>query len=127
MISISYCLVVVLGGGIGALSRYLITVWASGRFGTYFPYGTLFVNILGCLAVGFIMTFAAERFAVSGNMRLLIITGFFGGFTTFSAFGYETMLLLRAGNSSAAILNIAANLFIGLAAVWLGIIIAKLF
>jgi len=76
--------------------------------------------------MGFFMMLTTERFVVSTNIRLLVAVGFLGGLTTFSSFGYETMQFLREGNLVNAFMNMGANLFIGLLALWLGIIVAKL-
>ena len=127
MFSFSNCILVLLGGGVGSLSRYLVSVWAFGRFGNHFPYGTLIVNILGCLAIGFVLTLSLEKLIVTENIRLLLVTGFLGGFTTFSAFGFETLHLMRTGNTMLALVYIGASIIAGLAAVWIGVHVAKLF
>ncbi len=103
-------LVVFLGGGLGAALRY----WLSG--GVYrflpptFPYGTLAVNVLGCLAIGFLMAFFEERFLVQPLLRLFLTIGILGGFTTFSTFSFETVELLREGSFVAGFTNIALSL-----------------
>ena len=84
-----------------------------------FPYATLAVNVIGCFCIGMAMPAAARLEALSPELRLLIVIGFLGGFTTFSAFGNETVALLRWGGGL-ALLNVAANMGLGLAAVVLG-------
>ena len=118
-------LMIAIGGGIGSVTRYLTSVWAAGKFGADFPYGTLIVNVVGCYLIGLFMVIATERFILPPHVRLLVASGFLGGLTTFSSFGYETLKLMQDGALFPAIQNIAANLFIGLSATWLGIICAR--
>ena len=95
-------------------------IWAVRSLGNHFAFGTLAVNVLGCLLLGFL--FEAERTTslVSPSLRLLGAVGFLGAFTTFSTFGYETFRYWQSGASYLALLNISANLILGLGAVWLG-------
>ena len=117
--------IVFLGGGLGATARY----WLSGavyRFmSSQFPYGTITVNILGCLLIGFLMSFFADRFVISPSLRLFLTLGFLGGFTTFSTFSYETIQLLRDGQAFSAFANILFTTLNCLAATWIGSIIGK--
>ena len=85
-----------------------------------FPFGTLAVNLVGCALVGFIAELADQRGVLSGETRAFLIVGLLGGFTTFSAFGNETMNLLRDGELWLACGNIVGHTFLGLVAVWLG-------
>ncbi|WP_028845901.1 fluoride efflux transporter CrcB [Thermodesulfatator atlanticus] len=115
-----------MGGFCGAIARY----WVSGlvmRFSHYFPLGTLTVNSLGSLVLGFIMTLVSETLLISPNMRLLLAVGFLGSFTTFSTFAYETNALIEGGAFWLAFLNVALSLFLGLLGVRLGILAAKTF
>lgn len=112
---------VAIGGGIGATTRYLVSNWAATRFGTEFPYGTLIVNIVGCFIIGAFMTVATERFIVSPYWRLLVTVGFVGGLTTFSSFSYETLHLLQEADVMRAFYNVALNVLVGFFATWLGI------
>ena len=110
-----------LGGFAGAILRYLVSGWAqqvSGSAG--FPYGTLAVNALGCLAIGALSYLADARGLLSAEARLFLMVGVLGGFTTFSTFGNETMNLLRDGELLVASLNVTANVLLCLAAVWAG-------
>ena len=114
------------GAATGAVCRYLLGAWLAARLGTGFPYGTLLINLLGCLLIGLILTLAAERLALSEPLRLLLVTGLLGGFTTFSAFGYETYSLALHGQWPVAILYIAASVVGGLLCVLLGAWLARL-
>ena len=119
-------LAVAIGGAIGACTRYLVSVWAAGRFGSEFPMGTLIVNIVGCFIIGVFMTLTTERLMVSPYWRLVFAVGFLGGLTTFSSFGYETLRLVEEADLLQAFWNIALNLGVGLGATWLGIVGARL-
>src|SRR5690349_9996287 len=91
-----------LGAIAGALSRYYLTLWFAQRFSTAFPYGTLFINLTGCLVMGFFVTLSLERVAtIPPDVRLMVTTGFLGAYTTFSTYGLETFNLLRERNFSA--------------------------
>jgi CrcB protein len=107
-------------GSLGALARYALQGWVQRMSGSTFPWGTLAVNMLGCLAIGLIMHLALERQALSDHSRVLLTVGFLGAFTTYSTFGYETFALLRERDVTPALLNVGASVVLGLAAVWLG-------
>ena len=119
-------IVVAIGGGIGATTRYLVSNWASTRLGTDFPYGTLIVNIIGCFIIGAFMTIATERLIVSPYWRLLVVVGFVGGLTTFSSFSYETLHLLQEADVVPAFYNVGLNIIIGFFATWLGMCAARI-
>ena len=108
------------GGFIGACLRYGIGQLVVRRWGIAFPYGTLAVNVLGCLAIGVVMGVIEERGALSETTRLFVAVGVLGAFTTFSTFGYETLRLMRDGQPGLALGNALANLLLGLGAVWVG-------
>lgn len=118
-------LIVMLGGGVGAATRYLIANWAAEIYGTDFPYGTLIVNVVGCFIIGVIMTLVTEKVIVNPYWRLLTVTGFLGGLTTFSSFSYETLRLLGDGYILYGFYNIFANLILSLLATWGGMAIVK--
>jgi len=107
-------------GFVGTLARYGLQGLVQRLSGSTFPYGTLSVNVIGSFIVGFVATLALERAAVNPTWRAAILVGFCGGFTTYSAFAYETFELLRTGDPWRGLANVAAQLVVGLAAVWLG-------
>jgi CrcB protein len=113
-------LLVFIGGGIGAATRYGMTLLAGKWFGTGFPWGTLIVNLGGCLAIGVILGLAEKTSLVQPSTRLFFVTGFLGGLTTFSSYALESILALRI-SMSASLANIAANNLIGLGLVVLGL------
>ena len=109
------------GGFLGSVARYgLSGLVQSLSRSVSFPYGTLAVNLTGCLAVGFLSQLAEARGAFSGETRIFLIAGFLGGFTTFSAFANETMNMTREGRPAIAFGNVALSVGLGLACVWLG-------
>lgn len=119
-------LAVAAGGSVGAVTRYLVSTWAAGRFGAGFPYGTLIVNVVGCFIIGAFMTTATERLIVSPYWRLIVTVGFVGGLTTFSSFSYETFKLMEDGSITLVMYNIMGNFVLGFLATWLGISAARL-
>lgn len=114
------------GSFIGGVSRYLLSQFVQVRFYSAFPYGTLFVNILGCLLIGIVFGLS-ERGNMSPDWRLFLATGILGGFTTFSAFSNETVSMLRDGQFLPASIYIGASIILGLLATIIGIFIIKLF
>ena len=117
-------LMVMVGGAVGSLIRYVLGTTIMNRVGTRFPLGTVTINITGCFLVGFIMTVLTERLNPHPNWRLLLVVGFLGGYTTFSGFELETLGLVRDGGRWLALLNVAGSVVIGYLAVWLGTAIA---
>ncbi len=114
-------LLVALGGAIGSVLRWLMTQWALRLTpASAFPWGTLTVNVVGSLAIGAIMTLATERAALSPEMRMLLVTGVLGGFTTFSAYSYETLVLLKSGQAPAAAFYALGSVALGIAAAFVG-------
>ncbi|WP_297057314.1 fluoride efflux transporter CrcB [Thermosulfurimonas sp.] len=113
-----------LGGGMGAVCRYLVSGWFL-RFGAGFPLGTLAVNILGSFVLGFFMELATQTLLVSPEARLLVAVGFLGSFTTFSTFAYETHQLLREGEWLFTFLNIVLSIGLGLTGVRLGEVLVR--
>jgi len=114
-----------LAGAFGAMSRYGVGMLAERWLGTHFAFGTLVVNVVGCLALGFLLELERGTNLISHPMRLLFAVGFLGAFTTFSTFGYETLRYFQSGASHLAVLNISANLLLGLVAVWIGFLGAR--
>ena len=114
-------LVVGLGGFLGALARYGLSGLVQRQVpGTAFPYGTLVVNLVGCLAIGVIVGLVETRQLFGAEFRRFALVGILGGFTTFSTFGYETFAMLREAEYLRAILNVGVQVLLGLALVWLG-------
>jgi CrcB protein len=107
-------LLVLIGGGIGSACRYGVSTAAGRVFGDGFAWGTLAVNLLGCLLIGFIVGLA-DRAIVSRTIRILLVTGFLGGFTTFSTFSLEAVRMMTNGYAGKGILDIGLNLVLGLA------------
>lgn len=117
---------VIIGGGLGAATRYLVTLGSVRLFGTSFPWGTLIVNLSGCFLIGAVFAFSEKSLLLSPNERLLIMTGFLGGLTTFSSFGLESINSLGDGAVSVAAINILANNIGGLLMVIAGMFITKI-
>lgn len=113
-------LLVAVGGGMGAVLRYLLSGWVQQRMSMLFPAGTLAVNLIGCLAIGLMAPVLFGPFLVREEYRLLIIVGLLGGFTTFSAFGWETFSLLNSGEAGYALANVMLSNVLGVLAVWAG-------
>jgi CrcB protein len=118
-------LLIGLGGGIGSILRYLTSVVIQKYYATVFPLATLVVNILGCLLIGIIMGLLEKNQVNDSAMKWLLVTGFCGGFTTFSAFGYENIRLLQNGNVFLPFVYISASIILGLGSVWIGFILVK--
>lgn len=115
-----------LGGFIGSAARYWMSNLTYRFWGQDFPYGTLVVNVLGCLLIGFLMTFFEERFLVNPNLRIFLTIGILGGFTTFSTFSFETVALLKEGSYLMGGGNIFLSVLSCLGATWIGSIAGKL-
>lgn len=110
-------------GAAGALLRYATSHGVALMLGRHFPYGTLVVNVLGSFAIGVLFVLLWER-AAADPLRLVLVVGLLGSFTTFSAFSLDTWLLLQDGAHLKAALNVLANVSMCLAATWLGILAA---
>ncbi len=117
-------ILVLAGGAVGCLARFVVGTAIIARLGGRFPYGTVFINITGSFLIGFAMTFLTERSYLSPNWRFLIVVGFLGGYTTFSSFQWETLNLMKDGSRWLGFLNGFGSLIVGYAAVWLGAIVA---
>lgn len=113
-------LIVGLGSFLGGVARYGLSGLIHRHLNGAFPYGTLAVNVLGCMLIGGMLHLVEDRSMLGPNARLFVGIGLLGGFTTFSTFGYETMLLLRDREPWLALLNVAGNVVLGLGSVWLG-------
>ena len=115
---------VFIGGGLGAVCRYIVTTAVGMRFGVHFPICTLAVNAVSCFLMGFIMgmllPLAQRLHLLPEHLRLLMTVGFLGGFSTLSSFGMETLTLFRGGSHLLAGLNILATMAVALGTVYLG-------
>ncbi len=115
-------LAVMAGGALGSLLRYLLSVWFVERWGDTFPWGTFFVNVVGSFGIGLFasLTPGDGLLSVSPTAKVFVMMGIFGGFTTFSSFSLQTLLLAREGAWIAAGGYVVASVVLCLAAVWLG-------
>lgn len=115
------------GGFLGSIARYTLSGFVQAAMhDETFPYGTLVVNVLGCFTIGVLSHLAEAHGALTAESRSFLVVGILGGFTTFSAFGNETMNLVRAAEPWLASSNVAANVIFGIASVWLGRVTAFL-
>jgi CrcB protein len=120
-----YYLLVGIGGAFGAIARYLLSGYVLHRTIDWkFPLPTFLVNVLGCLVAGILAGFVVKQDWFSEQHRLFLFTGILGGFTTFSAFGIETVHLLRDGHVGIAALYVGLSVVVGIGALWLAILIA---
>jgi len=118
--------VITVGAALGANCRFLITNWAAGRWGTDFPYGTFMINVSGSFAIGCIATILTQRGVTDPVWRLLLITGFLGAYTTFSAFTYDSLTLITTGAVFKSLVNMAGSVLVGMVAVGLGVLTGRL-
>lgn len=116
-------LLVFIGGGTGSILRYLISRGLNNV--TVLPLGTLFVNVLGSLIIGFVLGLSFKQQLISENGMLLLATGFCGGFTTFSAFSYENQLFLKSGDFMSLGIYTASSLILGIAATFAGFYVSR--
>ncbi len=120
-------LIVGIGGFIGSGLRFALTGWVQRIFPySQFPYGTLAVNTIGCLLIGYLAGITLLRQALDPAARLFLVVGILGGFTTFSAFAFESLTLAQESQYLKAALNSVLQVVIGIAAAWLGFSIARL-
>ena len=114
--------VIAVGGAMGALARHLVNVWVQQRLlSSGFPAGIFLINVTGCLAIGLVAgSIAAGRMELSEQAKAFLIVGVLGGFTTFSSFGLDTLVLVRAGQPALAALNVIGQTILGMLAVWVG-------
>ena len=113
-------LAIAIGGTLGCWARYAMTNLIQSIYGRDFPYATLTINVLGSFAMGFLFIETVERMTISPHIRIGILTGVLGGFTTFSSFSWQTVELFHRGAVGAALANVALSLIACLFATWLG-------
>ena len=112
-------------GALGTLARYWLTGFVHRHSKETFPLGTLVVNVLGCFFIGLLMYLVTEHESFTPETRVVLVVGLLGGFTTFSAFGYETLELVRGGDVWLAALNVCGNVLVGTCAVWFGSVVGR--
>ncbi|HTK38523.1 MAG TPA: fluoride efflux transporter CrcB [Pyrinomonadaceae bacterium] len=113
------------GGFLGSVFRYLVTIILARQFTSSFPLGTLTVNIVGCFLIGILFALSEKGNLLTPEWRIFLTTGFCGGFTTFSTFSYESMKLMQDGEILYLSLNVALSVIVGFAATYLGIFFIK--
>jgi len=117
-------LLILLCGGVGSLARYAVGTAIANRFGARFPVGTMVVNVTGCFLIGLVMTLLTDR-QPHPYWRLALVVGFLGGYTTFSAFEWETWSAVRGGSFWIGLANVAGSVTLGYIAVWFGALLAR--
>ncbi|MFA5336212.1 MAG: fluoride efflux transporter CrcB [Candidatus Omnitrophota bacterium] len=115
-----------IGGALGTVSRYAMSIIVYRAAGADFPYGTLAVNLTGCFLMGFLAAITEERFVFGSNIRVFLMIGFCGAFTTFSTFILETANLIKDGESSRALLNVLLSVIVGFMVFRLGLLAGEL-
>lgn len=115
-----------IAGFFGAIARYLLSGWTTSFVDGRFPLGTMTVNVLGSLFLGFLYTLSVERLVLTPELKVALTVGFLGAFTTFSTFSLETYNLIREGSIALSIVNILLNMSLGLVAVIAGVSAAKI-
>ena len=116
-----------LGGGLGSIFRYLTSVIMTKYFQTTFPLSTFTANILGCLIIGILLGLFERQQLTNPDLKFLFITGFCGGYITFSAFASENINLFQSGNPLTAFIYIGTSILVSLFAVWLGLTLTKMY
>lgn len=124
-ISLTHILLVAAGGAIGSVLRYLVGVVALQRFGPAFPWGTLFVNITGSFLISVFAEAIARKFGASPEMRVFLITGILGGYTTFSAFSLDAITLVERGEVVTAAIYVVSSVVVSALAVVAGLALMR--
>jgi CrcB protein len=118
-------LAIAAGGAVGSVLRFWMSTWVHSFAGRSFPYGTLTVNVLGCLAMGFLFVLFVDRLSDNTVLRAGILIGVLGGFTTFSSFSIETLNLIEQGAWLKAVVNMTGSLLLCIGASWVGVILGR--
>ncbi len=118
-------LAIAAGGAVGSVLRFWMSTWVHSFAGRSFPYGTLTVNVLGCLAMGFLFVLFLDRLSDNNVLRAGILIGVLGGFTTFSSFSIETFNLIEQGAWLRAVVNVTGSLLLCVGATWVGVILGR--
>jgi fluoride exporter len=118
-------LTIAVGGIFGCWARYAMTNFVDSIAGRDFPYATLSINVVACLLIGFLFVLTIERLTLSPAIRTGILTGFIGGFSTFSTFAMETLLLAEQGEMGKSILYVVLSILLGMLATYGGVYLAR--
>jgi len=118
-------LLVALGGAAGSVLRYLTSVFVNRYFQSVFPWATLAANIIGCFLIGYFFGYLQKNQTADSGLKWLLITGFCGGYTTFSTFANENLTLLQSGNGAMGFVYIGSSVIVGIAAVWIGLFVSQ--
>ena len=118
-------LAIAAGGAVGSLLRFWMSNWVHSFTDRSFPYGTLVVNVLGCLLMGFLFVLFSDRLSDNPVLRAGILIGILGGFTTFSAFSIETFNLIDQGAWAKAVANMSGSLVLCVGATWIGVLLGR--
>lgn len=117
-------LLVLAGAGLGGLTRYVAGTWIMAKYGGRFPLGTFVINVTGAFLIGVLMTLLTQGVRPHPNLRLFLVVGILGGYTTFSSFEYETFQAVHDGERWLGLLYLTGSVALGYAGVWLGTILA---
>ncbi|AJY46839.1 fluoride efflux transporter CrcB [Martelella endophytica] len=123
---LSHALIVAAGGALGASGRYLVGVASVRMLGYGFPWGTFIVNVVGSLMIGLLVELVARVLNQSADMRMFLVTGFLGGFTTFSSFSLDAMNMIERGDFAPAAVYVISSVVLGLFAVFAGLAIGRM-
>ncbi|UHS61350.1 fluoride efflux transporter CrcB [Agrobacterium vaccinii] len=116
---------VAIGGAIGSVARYLVGVWGVKLAGPNFPWGTITVNVVGAFFIGLMVEIIARRFDASSEVRVFIVTGILGGFTTWSSFTLDAVVLFERGDLGLAAVYLLASLVVSFAAIFAGLALGR--
>ena len=114
-----------IGGFVGSVARYLVSLAFAGSLNSSFPFATLTVNVVGCFLIGILFGLSGRAGTLSPEWRIFLTTGFCGGFTTFSTFSYETLRLAQDGELLYLFANVGLSVILGLAATYAGILLMR--
>lgn len=125
MIDLKNILLVLVGSATGGSLRYITSLMIQSKNSTQFPWGTFLINIIGCFVMGMVYAMAARNATTGSDIKLLLATGFCGGFTTFSAFAFENLELFKSGMHMTALMYVILSVTLGILAVVIGASLIK--